>query len=63
MERTPSPRGTCGASLNPSSSWEAIPADMVRRSFLKYGISNAMDGSEDDALYSDLVSGDGSENF
>src|SRR6218665_669816 len=34
--------------------WESIPEDMVRKSFLKCGISNAMDGSEDDALYEDV---------
>jgi hypothetical protein len=33
----------------------------VQRSLLKCGISNAMDGSEDDALYSDIVQG-GSED-
>ena len=26
---------------------------MIKHSFLKYGISNAMDGSEDDALFLD----------
>ena len=31
--------------------WESIPAEMVKKSFLKCGIANAMDGSEDDALY------------
>lgn len=30
--------------------WDSIPADMVRRSFLKCSISNALDGTEDDAL-------------
>src|SRR6218665_145250 len=33
--------------------WASIPEEMVRRSFLKCGISNAMDGSQDDALYAD----------
>lgn len=33
--------------------WESIPEEMVRKSFLKCGISNAMDGSQDDALYQD----------
>src|SRR6218665_3059281 len=33
--------------------WASIPEEMVRRSFLKFGISNAMDGSQDDALYAD----------
>ena len=27
--------------------WEAIPAEMVNKSFLKTGISNSMDGTED----------------
>jgi len=33
--------------------WDDIPAEMVQRSFLKCGISNALDGTEDDAIYSD----------
>jgi len=33
--------------------WDDIPADMVKHSFLKCGISNAMDGSEDNAIYED----------
>ena len=35
------------------TAWDDIPADMVERSFLKTGISNAMDGSQDDHLWSD----------
>lgn len=35
--------------------WQDIPTDMVIRSFKKCGISNNMDGSEDDELYSDLI--------
>jgi len=35
--------------------WESIPAEMIRRSFLKCGISRTMDGSEDDAVYSDEI--------
>ncbi|XP_077109885.1 uncharacterized protein LOC143766246 isoform X2 [Ranitomeya variabilis] len=31
--------------------WEDIPEDMVERAFKKCGISNAMDGSENSALY------------
>uniref|UniRef100_A0A8C8VPE3 HTH CENPB-type domain-containing protein n=1 Tax=Pelusios castaneus TaxID=367368 RepID=A0A8C8VPE3_9SAUR len=31
--------------------WEDIPTDVVRRAFLKCGISNAMDGTEDGMLY------------
>lgn len=34
-----------------------MSTDIVCHSFKKCGISNNMDGSEDDALYSDLVSG------
>ena len=33
--------------------WDTIPAEMVKKSFLKCGISNAMDGSEDNMLYED----------
>ena len=40
--------------------WESIPSEMIRRSFLKCGISNAMDGSEDDAVYSDETDDDDS---
>jgi len=36
--------------------WNGIPPDMVRRSFLKCGIANALDGTQDDELYADLVS-------
>ena len=34
-------------------SWEEIPEEMVRRSFKTCGISNALDGTEDDAIYDD----------
>lgn len=37
--------------------WDSVSTDIVCHSFKKCGISNNMDGSEDDALYSDLVSG------
>lgn len=37
--------------------WDAIPAEMVMRSFLKCSISNSMDGTQDDVIYEDLVSG------
>ena len=33
--------------------WEDIPAEMVKKSFLKTGISNSMDGTEDDHLWQD----------
>ena len=36
--------------------WNDIPTDMVVKSFLKCGISNSMDGTEDDKLYNDFVS-------
>jgi hypothetical protein len=41
--------------------WESISEEIIIKSFKKYGISNAMDGSEDDALHDDLV-GDDTEN-
>ena len=34
-------------------SWEEIPEEMVKRSFKTCGISNALDGTEDDAVYND----------
>ena len=34
--------------------WGCIPEEMVCKSFLKCGISNKMDGMEDDALYEDF---------
>ena len=40
--------------------WEDIHADMVKKSFLKTGISNSMDETEDDNLWQD--SGESSEN-
>ena len=33
--------------------WEDIPAEMVKKSFLKTGISNSMDETEDDHLWQD----------
>ena len=33
--------------------WQEIPPDMVKRSFQSCGISNALDGTEDDAVYTD----------
>ena len=35
------------------NAWDDIPADMVKQAFLKCGISNSMDGSQDDAVYED----------
>ena len=34
-------------------SWAEIPAEMVRKSFKTCGISNALDGTEDDEVYAD----------
>ena len=33
--------------------WEDIPAEIGKKSFLKTGISNSMDGTEDDHLWQD----------
>lgn len=33
--------------------WDSIPSDMIQKSFKKCGISNALDGTEDDAIYQD----------
>ena len=33
--------------------WEEIPEEMVRRSFKTCGISNTLDGTEDNAIYDD----------
>ena len=33
--------------------WDAMPREMIQKSFLKCGISNALDGTEDDAIYED----------
>ena len=33
--------------------WKSIPGSMIKNSFLKCGISNAIDGSENDALFVD----------
>ena len=35
--------------------WEEIPEEMVRRSFKRCGISNALNGTEDDATYDDKM--------
>lgn len=34
-------------------SWAEIPAEMVRKSFKTCDISNALDGTEDDEVYTD----------
>ena len=33
--------------------WQEIPAEMVIKSFKTCGISNALDGTEDDAIYTE----------
>jgi len=46
--------------------WDDIPVDIITRSFLKCGISNSLDGEEDDALFADSTAaeseGDGSDD-
>ena len=42
------------------SAWDEIPAEMVVKSFLKTGISNSMDGTQDDELWTESQE-DGSE--
>ncbi|KAL5009108.1 hypothetical protein ScPMuIL_014689, partial [Solemya velum] len=39
------------------NAWDSIKPEMVVKSFKKCGISNAMDGTEDDMLYDELVGG------
>ena len=38
-------------------SWKEIPSDMVITSFLKCGVLNFIDCSEDDELFSEFISG------
>ena len=33
--------------------WREIPVDLITRSFKSYGINNALDGTEDDAVWDD----------
>ena len=33
--------------------WREIPVDLIRRSFKSCGINNALDGTEDDAVWDD----------
>ena len=35
--------------------WNTIPTEMVMKSFFKCGISNSLNGSEDDALFDEYV--------
>lgn len=48
--RRPSIDMLCGWILE---AWSEIPGDMIIRSFKKTGISNSLDGTEDDALWAD----------
>ena len=43
-------------------SWREIPEEMVRKSFLTCGISNALDGTEDDAIYEEEQGNDAEED-
>ena len=43
-------------------SWSEIPEEMVRKSFLTCGISNALDGTEDDAIYEEEQDNDAEED-
>ena len=43
-------------------SWSEIPEEMVRKSFLTCGISNALDGTEDDAIYEEEQGNDAEED-
>ena len=40
------------------AAWELIDTDMIIKSFKKCGISNSMDGEEDDLLYHDYLESD-----
>lgn len=40
--------------------WDSISPELIKKSFLKCGISNAMDGSEDAAVYSEDSASDDS---
>ena len=41
--------------------WEDIPAEMVKKSFLKTGISNSMDGTKDNHMWQDSGESSSSE--
>ena len=43
-------------------SWREIPEEMVRKSFLTCGTSNALDGTEDDAIYEEEQDNDAEED-
>ena len=44
------------------SAWDEIPAEMVVKSFLKTGISNSMDGTQDDELWTESQEDDSEED-
>ncbi|XP_030066606.1 pogo transposable element with KRAB domain [Microcaecilia unicolor] len=44
------------------TSWQSVKDETVVRSFKKYGISNALDGSEDDILYEQSEDSDASDS-
>jgi len=44
------------------TSWEDIPKEMVVKSFLKTGISNRMDGTEDELLWDSEPGSEGEES-
>ncbi|PFX17310.1 Pogo transposable element with KRAB domain [Stylophora pistillata] len=43
-------------------SWWEIPEEMARKSFLTCGISNALDGTKDDAIYEEEQDNDAEED-
>jgi len=40
-----------------NKAWQEIPTDLVAKSFKSCGISNALDGNEDDAVYEEETEG------
>ncbi len=44
-------------------SWTFITSDIISKSFKKTGISNALDGSEDDILWNDGDSSDTDSHY
>ncbi|PFX34071.1 Pogo transposable element with KRAB domain [Stylophora pistillata] len=43
-------------------SWREIPEEIVRKSFLTWGISNALEGTEDEAIYEEEQDNDAEED-
>ena len=50
-----------GSEIREGSSY-LIPPEMIKKSFIKCGISSAMDGTEDDAIYEDDSTSDDIDN-